>query len=193
MADHGTDEESDTDESGVVLTLPDELRGAFKEPFGPVFTDTDRLVGELGDPVIAVGDVVTRHLTRAGVRPDLAVVDWVTEREALPADELPDITGYDSRIDVENPAAGLAHELLDALQDGIERGETAVVVVEGEEDLAALPVLAIAPEGASVVYGQPGEGMVHVEIDTEIGEHARGLLSRMDGDHDRARRALDLE
>ncbi|RJT02714.1 GTP-dependent dephospho-CoA kinase family protein [Halococcus sp. IIIV-5B] len=193
MADHGTDEESDTDGSDVVLRLPDELRGAFKEPFGPVFTDTDRLVAELGEPVVAVGDVVTRHLTRAGVRPDLAVVDWVTEREALPDDELPDITGYESRTDVENPAAGLAHELLDALQDGIERGETAVVVVEGEEDLAALPVLAIAPEGASVVYGQPGEGMVHVEIDTEIGEHARGLLSRMDGDHDRARRALDLE
>ncbi|EMA35835.1 GTP-dependent dephospho-CoA kinase family protein [Halococcus hamelinensis] len=193
MTDHGTNEDIDTDESGVVLTLPDELRGAFKEPFGPVFTDDERLVAALGEPVIVVGDVVTRHLTRAGVRPDLAVVDWVTERETLPDDEQPDIEGYERRIDLENPAAGLAEDLLHALRNGIGHDETAVVVVDGEEDLAALPAFAIAPEGASVVYGQPGEGMVHVEIDAEIREHARGLLSRMDGDHDRARRALGLE
>lgn len=193
MAEHGTDEGDDAAGSDVVLHLPEELRGAFKEPFGPVFTDAGRLVPDLGDPVITVGDVVTRHLAQSGIRPDLAVVDWVTEREALPDDEQPDIEGYEARTDVENPAAGLAQELLHALRDGIETGETAVVVVDGEEDLAALPVLAIAPVGASVVYGQPGEGMVHVDIDAEIREHARGLLSRMDGDHDRARRALDLE
>lgn len=169
----------------VLLTLPDELRGAFKDPLGPIHTDANRLRADLGEPVVAVGDVVTRHLTRAGARPDLAVVDWVTEREALAESERPDVEGYDERIDVENPAAGLSEALLEALRAGIERDGKTVVVVDGEEDLAALPVLLVAPDGASVIYGQPGEGMVHVPVDAEARTRARELLSRMDGDGER--------
>src|SRR5699024_6090990 len=149
-----------------MLRLSDPLRGAFKDPFGPIYTDADRLVSDLGSPVIAVGDVVTRHLTRAGARPDLAVVDWITERETLADADQPDIEGYDARFDVENPAAVLTEDLLRALRTGIEKDASAVVVVDGEEDLATLPVLALASEDASVVYGQPGEGMVHVRIDS---------------------------
>jgi uncharacterized protein (UPF0218 family) len=51
--------------------------------------------------------------------------------------------------------------------------------------------MAMATEGASVVYGQPGEGMVHVRVDSEVSERARGLLNRMDGDHERARELLE--
>jgi uncharacterized protein (UPF0218 family) len=177
---------SGDDTGDVVLTLPDELRAAFKDPLGPVYTDANRLGGDLEKPVIAVGDVVTRHLTRAGARPDLAVLDWVTERETLAEADQPDITGYDDRIDVTNPAAALTDDLLRALRTGIEQGEKTVIVVDGEEDLATLPALVAAPDGASVVYGQPGEGMVHVRVDGDARDRARELLSRMDGDHDRA-------
>ncbi|EMA53913.1 GTP-dependent dephospho-CoA kinase family protein [Halococcus thailandensis] len=185
--------EGESDDLDVLLTLPDELRGAFKDPLGPIHTDANQLHPDLGDPVITVGDVVTRHLTRAGVRPDLAIVDWVTERETLPESEKPDITGYGERIDVENPAAGLSASLLRALGSGIERGEKTVIVVDGEEDLATVPVLAVAPDGASVVYGQPGEGMVHVPVDDEARTRTRELLSKMDGDGERVRDALGIE
>lgn len=177
----------------VVLTLPAELREAFKDPFGPVYTDANHLREELGEPVIAVGDVVTRHLTRASARPDLAVIDWVTERETLAETERPDIEGYDERIDVENPAAVLTKSLLRVLRTGIEQDETTVIVVDGEEDLATLPALVVAPDGASIVYGQPGEGMVHVVVDDEVKERARELLSRMAGDRDRLWDALGVE
>jgi uncharacterized protein (UPF0218 family) len=169
----------------IVLTLPDELRAAFKDPFGPVYTDASRLTAKLGTPVVAVGDVVTRHLTDAGARPDLAVIDWVTERETLAEDDQPDLEGYDERIELENPPAALTDDLIRALRTGIEQDEKTVIVVDGEEDLTTLPALVAAPDGASVVYGQPGEGMVHVRIDAEANERARELLVRMDGDHDR--------
>jgi uncharacterized protein (UPF0218 family) len=177
----------------IVLTLPDELRAAFKDPFGPVYTDASRLAAELGSPAIAVGDVVTRHLTDVGARPDLAVIDWVTERETLAEDDQPDLEGYDERIEVENPAAALTDDLLSALRTGIEQDGKTVIVVDGEEDLTTLPALVAAPDGASVVYGQPGEGMVHVRIDAEAGERARELLARMDGDHGRLWNALGVE
>ncbi|MGQ5515488.1 GTP-dependent dephospho-CoA kinase family protein [Halococcus saccharolyticus] len=160
---------------------------------GPVYTDSEQLRKELGSPIVAVGDVVTRHLTDAGARPDLAVVDWVTERETLPAADRPEIEGYDTRIDVTNPAAVLTDDLLAALRAGVEHDGTTVIVVDGEEDLATLPALVAAPAGASVIYGQPGEGMVHVRVDDAASERARGLLARMDGDHDQAWSALGVE
>ena len=180
-------------EADAVLVLPDELRAAFKDPMGRVYTDPARLRGELGTPVVAVGDVVTRHLTDAGARPDLAVVDWVTERERLPAADRPGIEGYDGRIDVANPAAVLTGDLLAAIGEGIERDGTTVIVVDGEEDLVTLPALVAAPTDASVVYGQPGEGMVHVPVDDAASGRARDLLGRMDGDHDRLWELLGVE
>lgn len=185
--------EESPDADDVLLTLPDELRAAFKDPMGPLYTDPHELRDELGSPLVTVGDVVTRHLTRAGARPDLAVVDWVTERDTLPKEARPDITGYDERIDVRNPPAALTTSLLDALRTGIEDSEKTVIVVDGEEDLATLPALVVAPPGASVVYGQPGEGMVHVRIDDEARERARDLLAGMAGDHDRLWTLLDVE
>ncbi|ESP89204.1 rpo operon protein, partial [Candidatus Halobonum tyrrellensis G22] len=32
------------------LRLPDDLRSAFKEPLGPVYTDAEALLAEAGDP-----------------------------------------------------------------------------------------------------------------------------------------------
>jgi len=188
----GDRDDPEPEADDIVLTLPDELRAAFKDPMGPVYTDSDQLCADLGSPVVAVGDVVTRHLTDAGARPDLAVVDWVTEREPLPSADRPKIEGYDTRIDVANPAAALTRDLLAALQEGVERSESTVIVVDGEEDLAAVPALVVAPAGASVVYGQPGEGMVHVPVDDAASERARDLLVRMDGEHGQARSTLGV-
>jgi uncharacterized protein (UPF0218 family) len=43
----------------------------------------------------------------------------------------------------------------------------------------------VAPPGASVVYGQPGEGMVLVPADESHSSRMHDLLARMDGDPDR--------
>ena len=39
------------------------------------------------------------------------------------------------------------------------------IYVEGEEDLATLPAVLLSPTGSMVAYGQPGEGVVLVEVD----------------------------
>ncbi|MFC6726763.1 DUF359 domain-containing protein, partial [Halobium palmae] len=59
------------------------------------------------------------------------------------------------------------------------------------EDLATLPAIVAAPLGASVVYGQPDQGMVHVPVTEETKAEARDLLARMDGDVDAALALLD--
>ncbi|WP_122088087.1 GTP-dependent dephospho-CoA kinase family protein [Halalkalicoccus subterraneus] len=170
----------------VLLRLPDSLRGAFKDPMGPVETDAETLLGSVSGPLIAVGDVVSYHFERVGRTPDVAVVDGLTERDTVEP-EIADALEASSarRIEATNPAATLSVSMCRALREALESEDSVAIDVDGEEDLVVLPALVLAPEGASVVYGQPGEGMVHVDVDSGTKERARDLLERMDGDHGR--------
>ncbi|MEZ3115463.1 GTP-dependent dephospho-CoA kinase family protein [Halobaculum sp. MBLA0147] len=168
-----------------LLRLPQSLRAAFKEPLGPVYTDADALLADAAEPILAVGDVVTAHLRRAGHTPHLALVDGKTEREAVSEATAAALSDETARVPVTNPAGTLTRELLVAVRDAVAGTASTVLHVEGEEDLATLPALVVAPDGASVVYGQPGEGMVLVATD-EARDRARDLLGRMDGDTETA-------
>jgi uncharacterized protein (UPF0218 family) len=179
----------------VVLELQSALRADLKDPFGPVSTDTAAVLDAAGTPLVTVGDIVTYHTLAAGHVPDLAFVDERTERAAVD-DEVSDgieDDRFDRVLSIENPPATLTAALLDALTDALATGDRTLVRVDGEEDLAALPAIAAAPAGASVLYGQPNEGVVHVTADTETRERVVDLLGRMEGDAARAFDALGLD
>jgi uncharacterized protein (UPF0218 family) len=167
-----------------VVELQPALRSELKEPMGSVFTDAEELLAAAGRPVVAVGDMVTYHLLEAGHTPAVALVDERTEREAVDEHVRETLAGatFDHEVRVENPPATLTAALLEALAEAVDSRGPTLLDVDGEEDLAALPAILAAPEGASVVYGQPGEGMVLVTVDGEAREGARGILERMDGD-----------
>jgi len=168
----------------VLLNLPRELRGELKEPMGPIYTDPAALLADAGEPLVAVGDMVTYHLLAAGRVPDLALVDEKTKRSAVDETVASAITGFGRTIEVENPAGTLTRGLLDAMRAGLDSDATTLVDVDGEEDLAALPVVLLVSAGASIVYGQPDEGMVLVAPDAAVRERVRSILTRMDGDSD---------
>jgi hypothetical protein len=175
----------------VVLRLPESLRSEFKEPFGPVYTDAATLLADAGEPVIAVGDVVTAHLCRAGRTPAVSVVDGRTKREAVAPETAAALDGLPPGTTVENPAGELTGAMLRALRAAVAAPDPRVLDVEGEEDLATLPAVVVAPDGASVVYGQPDEGMVLVRVTPAARETMRDLLRRFDGDVDAALSLLD--
>ena len=177
----------------VVVELQPALRSELKEPMGRIYTDADELLAEAGTPVVAVGDMVTYHMLEAGHTPAVALVDERTEREAVDerVREALDAAEFDRERRVENPAATLTADLLEALDEAIGSPETTLLDIDGEEDLAALPAILAAPDGASVVYGQPGEGMVLVTVGSEAREGARAILAQMDGDPERLFEILD--
>ena len=95
------------------------------------------------------------------------------------------IDGFDDRIDVVNPQSTITDDLLEALASAVGRSASTVIVVDGEEDLAAIPAVLAVPEGGSIVYGQPDEGMVLVSISDETRARCRDLLERMESDYER--------
>lgn len=175
----------------VVLELPEALRSELKEPLGPIYTDAERLLSAATTPIVTVGDVVTYHLLEADHTPAVAFVDERTKRQAVDDEIREGIAGFDRERASDNPPATLTAGLLEILRTGIDEGGTTLVRVDGEEDLAALPAILVVPEGASVVYGQPDEGMVLVTADGETREFVRGLMERMDGDTEAALSLLD--
>ena len=156
-----------------MLTLPEEHRKLFKEPFGTLFKNIEELLPLLaGKKVYAVGDVVTHNLRKSGVVPAVAVVDGFTMRS--PCKRLPDISG--NCIRVRNPAGTITDELLHALDTAVANAPS-TILVEGEEDLAAIPMVIAAPTGSVVLYGQPSEGVVLRTVTPEAQDTARAYLS----------------
>ncbi|MFB6137666.1 MAG: GTP-dependent dephospho-CoA kinase family protein [Halobacteriaceae archaeon] len=195
---------ADAAATDAVLTLPSSLRPALKAPMGPVVETVEALLDGAGAPVVAVGDVVTAELLRADRPPALAVVDGRTKRQPVAAAAGSAVAAALETLPAgrvaANPPGTYTAGLLETLAAAVEAvtgapppadvGDVEVVDVDGEEDLAVLPAIALAPDGATVVYGQPGEGMVRVDVDETARREALDLLERFEGDHGRLHEIL---
>lgn len=159
------------------LILNDKLRARLKRPLGQLFPDIATAVEHLRKirpaMLITVGDVVTARFLGAGVRPDVAVVDFLVMRGPAPASVKAKLDSLGGNVvRVKNPAGALTPEMRRAFE-----GKPPLkIVVEGEEDLAAIPAVISAPEGSIVVYGQPGEGVVLIEVTEAKRQEFAGLL-----------------
>ena len=158
------------------LVLPESERDAFKEPLGSELPESR--VDPTGETAyIAVGDVVSLVLRRCGARPVLSIYDGITERREMT--DFARLVRDEPRIDVVNPAGRITAEMAEAVRRGI-GGEVALVRVQGEEDLAVLPCMVMAPDGTRIVYGMPGRCMMEVVVTDDVRDRAKELLSRME-------------
>jgi hypothetical protein len=156
-----------------MLLLPEDQRHLFRQPFGTLCPDIESVLPLIrGKVVYTVGDVVTYHLLSKGVVPAVAIIDGHTMRS--PCNWSPAV--FRKRLTARNPPGTLTPELRQALDAAMADPEM-LVLVEGEEDLAVIPLILSAPEGAMVLYGQPGEGVVVCEVNDAAKEKARLLLS----------------
>jgi len=158
------------------------MRCELKTPLGVLLKGTPQetavmLKEKLGKPPLfaIVGDFVAANLISSGFSPDIVVVD----NKTLRADVEPVKHGL-KEIKVSNEAATINAEAWIALRAAITLKRRVAIVVEGEEDLLVLPLLAEMPLGSVIAYGQPHEGLVVVTVSEEKREWARGFLNRME-------------
>jgi uncharacterized protein (UPF0218 family) len=157
-----------------MLILPEEQRRLFKDPFGTLFRSIDEVLPHLkSGAVYTVGDVVTHNLRKCGITPSVAIIDGHTMRS--PCKKMPDLTG--NCIRVCNPAGCITDALIQALGTAVAHPPT-TILVDGEEDLAVIPMVIAAPLGSTVLYGQPHEGVVLRTVTRDARQTAREYLSR---------------
>lgn len=160
--------------------LPEAMREELRVPLGRLMSGAAAYRAVRAAPkVVTVGDACTGDLAKRGRIPDVAVVDYRTRRSE-DAGLAAAVRGVGAKVlTARSPAATLTRELWAALDEAFKSGERVRVEVLGEEDLAALAAIVLAPEGTAVLYGQPGEGVVVVTVDAAAKAKVRDLLSRM--------------
>jgi len=133
------------------------------------------------DYIITVGDICTIKIFEQIREPDLAIVDLKTKRNTLLDPEQLKIMnkiGYNN-IEVRNPAGTISKALWKAIESSLSEEKSSKITVKGEEDLAALAVISMAPEEAKVIYGMPDRGMVVVDVNQQSKKRANDFLKRM--------------
>lgn len=159
------------------LVLPESQRDAFKEPLGEELPESlfDSNMDET--TYLTVGDVVSLTFRKHGVRPMLSIYDGFTERREMT--EFAGLVEDEPKDVVVNPAGTITAAMAEAVRRGIE-GKTGLIRVDGEEDLAVLPCMVLAPNGTRIVYGMPGRCMMAIVVDDAVRDRAKELLSRME-------------
>ena len=157
--------------------VPEDKRDIFKEPIGSELKESE-LIKHHDTKMITVGDVVSLTVRRNGIRPILSVYDGYTERREMT--EFASLVESEEKEVVVNPAGTITDELDDAVRNALTTGNTDLIRVEGEEDLALMPCILHAPEGADIVYGWPGRGMMIVSTDDVTRKRVEELWKMME-------------
>ncbi len=161
------------------------MRKELKEPIGLLLcgksTDTVKMLSMLLEekktPMFAVvGDFTAKNILDAGLHPDIVVIDHRTMRvEVDPLDH-----GEKTVWNAYNPAGTITREACEILENAVILKREVSVIVEGEEDLLVLPLIVLMPVGSIIIYGQPREGMVVVEVTDILKDWAKNFLNRME-------------
>jgi uncharacterized protein (UPF0218 family) len=124
--------------------------------------------------VTTVGDVVSRETMATGIQVNLRIVDQMTLRKSISPVEIKAEQTYRVR----NPAGVITRQAWDAIREALQHRE-AVIFVDGEEDLLAIPAILESPDNAFIVYGQPSQGLVVVTASPVTKHEVREMMNRM--------------
>ncbi len=166
------------------MPMDEQARGELSAPFGEVYdaiVALQKIWSQRPRLLIAVGDDTIHRLVKNGVMPDIGVFDLRCMRAPLGREMEEAIVEAAGKCDVvRNPPGGVTNELSAAVEAALMLG-SGWIRVDGEDDLAALVFFAKAPYGAVVLYGQPKQGMVWVEVNERLRGKAIDLLVRIKG------------
>lgn len=164
---------------GKNFKLPNSLRPAVAKPLGRIIQREEDLIklAKRSTSVVAVGDEVTRTINKKA-QIDLAIVDFLINRKRQISDMAQ--LGIDrdvSIVNVKNKAGTISPSLSQAIFSYFGNPTTRTVIkVNGEEDLAVIPVILCAPLKTLIVYGQRDRGAVAVYVSEKLKEKAYKLL-----------------
>lgn len=164
------------------MQLPENLRDQLKNPLGNLIKDNDpnkenilkKIYAE--SIIITVGDKTTEIMVQLGLRPQIQIIDGLEKRNqrTVPVDD-----AINTKLSCKNPPGEITEESIQIIQKAFSCESPVRIIVDGEEDLLVIPVCIFAPENSVVIYGQPNEGLVIVQITPEIQAKIQKMLDAM--------------
>jgi len=164
------------------LQLPENFRDQLKNPLGNLIKDNDpnkeNILKKIHAEsiIITVGDKTTENMVQLGLRPQIQIIDGLEKRNqrTVPVDG-----AINTKLSCKNPPGEITEESMQIIQKAFSCESPVRIIVDGEEDLLVIPVCIFAPENSVVIYGQPNEGLVIVQITPEIQAKVQKILDAM--------------
>jgi len=151
------------------IVIPPKFRQIFSQTPDVLITKESQIEFLSSKMLVTVGDVVTATAIRYKIIPKLSIVDFKTKRDEI----LPSMPNkWDRRISVRNEPGSISVDLWNSIETAFKSKGNTLIEVDGEEDLASIPAILMAPDGAIVIYGVPDKGIAVYEV----GEHLRQMV-----------------
>ena len=164
------------------MKLPEDIRAQLKTPLGDLIHDNDPNKESIvknffaESIVITVGDKTTENILQFGLNPQVQIIDCFEKR----GKRLVPINGeINTKLSCKNPPGEITEESIQIIKKAFFSEPPVRIIVDGEEDLLVIPVCILAPENSVVMYGQPNEGLVIVQITPEIRAKVQKILDAM--------------
>ncbi|MEM1562206.1 MAG: DUF359 domain-containing protein [Candidatus Bathyarchaeia archaeon] len=165
--------------------LTPELRDELKKPLGLLIRgkvgEVEEVINKIIEDtkptkIITVGDVISKSLLKRGLRVDVLIIDNKSMRRPIE----PINYGIGKILHLSNPAGTINGESWHVIREAVNSNGSVQVLVDGEEDLLAIVAVLLAPENSLVMYGQPGEGVVIINVNRESKEKMHKIINRME-------------
>ena len=132
-----------------------------KKPLGKLYPNFEDAIDEIKSSnfLISVGDATFNNLTKYELYPNIGIIDNLIQRKNHTHENI----YADHIFSVDNPAGCITDDLWETIGHALElsnTGESYVIEVKGEEDLAVLPCILLSDSETTILYGQPNEGLV---------------------------------
>jgi len=161
------------------FVIPYDIREQLKIPWGNIIELTDKTLKNFNpESLISVGDVSTLTLHKLGIKPSLSILDFIVERKKKfsSIQEL-GFSGKEVTITIDNKPGTINGDLFEIISKSIKSARKHFIIkINGEEDLAVLPAILVAPLCWGIVYGQPKKGLVFLYITEELKKRAYSII-----------------
>jgi len=165
-------------------TVPSSLREILKEPIGFLVSESELLERITdGSSIVSIGDQVTYTLLINNIKPSICIIDHQSKRKRNTIEIDERLSSFGDTVEkVINPPGIITNELwflIERIYAELDDDSFVRIEVDGEEDLAALPAILLAPENVTIIYGLPDRGVVVVPSTEEYKRKVKEILAKM--------------
>lgn len=145
--------------------LNKDIIAELKTPLGTLYPDFKDALDEITSAkfLISAGDETFKNLINNDIIPNVGIIDNLIQRK----NHNYNLLAIENIVKAINPPGTITRNLWETIEKSIglaENGDNQLIIVDGEEDLAVLPCILLAPDDTIVLYGQPNEGLVVLNV-----------------------------
>jgi len=132
--------------------------------------------------IVSIGDLVTYTILKNHIEPVFCVVDYKTRRGICSQEIVEFIKSFGKKsIYVKNLPGTISDDLWRIIELAFKNLEQTSlrIEVDGEDDLASLAVIYLAPKDVTIIYGLPDKGVLVVKPTYENKKKVKEILDKM--------------